>query len=1566
MSGLPRSPTDRNGGLEKLLFQLRQTQNVSPNEPESGVNSQKQALSRYFQTSQPQANSHVYHPSITSSPLPILPAVNEGPYQPSADPSPSGEAPLSAGGARPSTERSASTNLLDLLKFSQPAVVSQTNPSTTIKPSHNSQEQSQPSSSHNRQSDLLATLLNTSKENRPPPQSAQQPQPQFSSLNTETALGGTANAPSSDTKNYLLQLLSRPKPSQTNPIPSTETSKTYTPPSRSSSVEISDLTKTLEQAALEKDSSLENETQAALKSKHGIFTYVNPFEQLSASSPRNRTPKLSSFTQSSPMPASMPTSIQILKPPRHISESSELKRKVDDRTPASSPRPSKMKLDSTTQRSQPSSDERARTDPLLDSPPNQSMEKGKDKATVVEAIDAHENVDRQAEVQVRETESQEYIEQELRDMMNAKTEMEFKTTAQAAATTIKHVLDKDENKDVLRDTFPEQIANAVRELVDETAQGHIAGNWETVDTEDSETKDRPVHTVRVYNFPVKPWLSISIRKDASPERAELNNDQITPVTKLRKEFDQIDRNLATASQNFIVYGMKNGGIRVICQSSAMDMKIFTETHDRIFNISLSVSQNSVAETIIGTGVSGTVYWVSTQGMDRLRHEAVNPTEIAHFALPPIRGAGEDVSGGVLKTRARASSDHPEFFAVGRGKYIYVIWPSVIINQGYLKEGSTCTIDVEKYLSRRSLKVNTGKAGKDFVFSQDDTVIASLDKAGRVKFWDVRSLTGTGVDDESRLPTSLEHTQPKEINEPMMTLITTPVNEKSWPTSVMFVDKVRPYQKGGPLRYLIVGMKQNHSLQLWDIALGKPVSEIHLPHEKESDAVCSVSFHPPTGMIIIGHPTRNSIYLLHLSAPKNSLATPVMTQAEFIEKLASKDKALKELDSTAVLSGIREYSFDSQGALRSLSLMQHSFTSQPENPIVFELYAMYSKGLSCISFGQGDLGWDGDNKAIRSADAVKEGLITTEPIKSLPEVGSPIISSPARNVVLRATTKETASKEPGRKSTPLNGRADISRTPQSASSSRVEPKAETSLTPGYNGGTESSPEKPEKRRKKKSQAAMGRGNVESYPASVSATADIQPISNTPSPLLLMKGESVAQGHSNNTIVSSEISSLSGLSTRGNSYEFLDGLLKNMEGSVSAEMSRLLAHSLENLYKRLDKEKLVDVAVAEARQEAVLRLVSSTLTDNVEKSLAEIVNNKIEQSVLPAVSNVASNAVHNELGENLKTVLHSELRKVLESVLQTSLQGMLHNMIHSAIREMVRNSLPPLVAKSLAEIHSNILPTALPEAIAKVLRNHEVSQEIAKTMVGGVTKPIQGLVDTIKFRVEEQFNTVLQKDITPAFAGLAAKTVEKASMDVQRQAMETFSLFDHERRADNAKIDQLTKLVAGLTETVSTMAAAQQEFQGKILDIVHQGSQDQRSGRLSHSRPSEVDATSVASVQPLQAPGKTDEQLIIDSIMDGITTAMKGGNYSDAVMTWLQSGHEQEIFDAYFSKFDPSFVREVNPLILLSLCSLVSSHFDGNCLHERLSWLDTLLQAFYVSTNSLVSLVFGYGPCATNAS
>ena len=505
-----------------------------------------------------------------------------------------------------------------------------------------------------------------------------------------------------------------------------------------------------------------------------------------------------------------------------------------------------------------------------------------------------------------------------------------------------------------------------------------ADEWE--DAEESPASQYEPRRVPVYNFPIRPFVSITLQLPQQSE-VEIREDGVMEISRLKKEFDQLDRSLASATTKYIAYALvKNGGIRIIRQDDGTDRQVFKLTHDRVFNVTFCTtamsSPASDHQAVLGTGVSGAVYYamVSKDGNDLFEKNELDTESLAFPAWPPV---DDHTAGGALKTRAKRSSRHPEYFAIGRGKSIHLIWPANSMCARYGVTETDRQVDMEKLYADRNLQISTGKAGKDFAFSEDDTLIVSLDKTGRLRFWDIRELT-----DETNATSS--RVNPIKVDMPLLSLSTASPAEKSWPTSVLFVDKTRPYSKGGALRYVLVGLRQNHTLQLWDIALGKAVQELNFPHDNETDGVCSVNYHPGSGIIVVGHPTRNSLFFIHLSAPRYTLSSSV-TQAAYLERVAAKDPEVPKPDSTACMSGVREISFASKGQLRSVELLPihknpASQKKSDERTGLFELYAVHSKGVTCLTITKEDLGWDAGNKVVHGIDAAQEGFVDLKELK----------------------------------------------------------------------------------------------------------------------------------------------------------------------------------------------------------------------------------------------------------------------------------------------------------------------------------------------------------------------------------------------------------------------------------------------------------------------------------------------------------------------------------------------------------------------------------------------------------
>jgi len=1500
MSGY--TPGEGNKGLDSLLAQLRSTQASNP------VNLQSSASYGYSNPPPPPPPAGVFgqprqppyqQPSVSSS-IPTPVGFNTQPHHSSAIMSPveTPRIPAANGGAQNANRTS---SLLNLLKFQPAGGSPRTHPAPTGTPLPPSREPSMgygnadaighisPPQHGRGSSDLLASFMS--------PKPGQQGSPQLSANSAaHTGFNATATSPPVETQNYLLSLLNKPKPSPNEN--SASNSKVYTPPSMlGSQYDVGEITHALEDTSIDLNlvgSTLFEDTPGHLTSKHitpevpysklqGLFTYVNPFDQLAASSPRVRTPKDSSVG-----PPSGPT-IQILK---RQGDHEDQKRKIDERSSAPSPAHTKRKLQAPSQASSgpptPLADGRSKLEALIGIGATsketvaQAMSEVGDQANkeVQEAIaHAEENLETQlqdGDVSTGPQSNQGVIEKTLKDMLAAKTDEEFEESAQVAAQSIKMELEKEENIHAL-DAYPKGVAEAVKSIIDDTANGHLneaaqndaPDSWESADADEAISKEPEVKPVKVYNFPMRPFSSVTIKELKEP-RSIFREEIVNDIARLKKEFDQVDRVLVTASNNFIVYGMsKNGGIRVIRQDDGKDGRLFTETRDRIFTVVTCTSSADLKESILGTGISGTVYWalVKDGEGDHLDEDHRDHLEMHGFALTPIQSMDNESPGGVLKTRARKSSTHPDFFAVGRGKFIHIVWPTVVM-KSFLKNGKDRSVDTERYLAQHTLKVNTGKAGKDFGFSEDDTTIISLDKAGRVKFWDIRPLT---KNDGRGNP--LPHAGPIEIKDPIITLTTTAATEKSWPTSVLLVDKIRPYQRGGPLRYLIVGMKQNHSLQLWDLALGKPVQEIHLPHGKESDAVCSVLYHAQTGMIVVGHPTRNSIYFLHLSAPKYNLSKS-MTQADFMQGIVEKSDAIPVPDSTAVISGMREYSFENKGSLRSLDILQtpNSTTDNDDQPTVFELYAMHSKGVTYLAVKQSDLGWSRDNKVINGMAAEKEGVISMDTLKEIPITPTPEApesvpqtSLPTR-IASRNTPKEGNSKEGSKKS--HNTESAASATNFSKAESKAEKKDLSS-----NGATPSSGEKSGKGKRRKAAST-----TESPAPSATQNTLFKPVVLDPS-----SNARIPNASKSNISTIPEVSSVA-------SHSFNDTVLKDIEFRVAEEVKKVFDGSLDTFTQDIKSDRRVQTAVAEGHQEAMLRMVSATLADNIEVTLTRIVNASIQATVVPSISDITLKTVNTQLSDQLGPKLSANIANVLPKELQK----------------------------------------VLPDIIGRALQQPQLLKLMSES-----------LARTVAYNVEEHFATLMQNSVTPAFTALAVQTSQNVAADVQRQAAEQIGAIERQRQADSIKIDQLLQVVAGLTETISTMAAAQAEFQERTL----------RQFSRENTRPTQSsDSVALAPVKE-----KSEAQKQYEDQLAEVSSLMEQQNFDGATMAWLHSARAKDMFVDYFVQFRPDFLRNLNTIVLLSIGSIISEGIDDAHMMRRIDYLDVVLTVLIgqINDGSLVS-------------
>lgn len=1334
------------------------------------------------------------------------------------------------------------TSLLNLLRFNgagQARRVSQNALAPEDSPAHSRTVSA---------SDLVAGFMG----NRTPSHGA-------SSAAPVSAQPAPVPAPPENPQDLLLRLLNHPKPSQSDGRSSRASAAAFSPPVTSNKPEmvVDDLAQDFANAVLENavadpvgsasaspmrvfgsdGSGPSSRFQPEATSLPPKFTYVNPFDQLEAASPRTRTPN--------PAPSKAPApKIEILK---------------------------KQKLE-------PSSAAASASHHFAPSHPHE---------TVAEAVnDVGEQVGQQIEdaLAVAEGKPTIPITQDISDLA-AEDVAEIQELMIDIATEIKHDFEDPVISKEIGEAYPKPLAEALKEVATEVADGDIADDWETAEAEQSLAKGED-QTVIVYRFPMRAFASIAVN-EMPPRNLFFRPELFMDIARLKKDFDQIDRSLVSASKNFIVYALvKKGGFRIIRQENGHYRQVFENHQERIFNIALCTSgedsQQSL-ESILGIGVNGTVFWTS---LDPAREDQFGENlDSQGLMLPPSPSQDDNTSGGQLKTRAKPSSRHPEFFAVGRGKSIHIVFPKVAAEYARTKSRICHT---EKYLKERSLKILTGKAGKDFTFSEDDTIIVSLDKAGRMRFWDIRTLTDPELGDPRNSPRQVE------VSETLLEFHTTTPNAKSWPTSVFFFDKDKPYTKGIALRYVMVGMKQNHAFQLWDLGLNKAVQEIHLPHENESDAICSVSFHPRTGIMAVAHPTRNSIFFVHVSCPRYNL--PVLSQAAYISRLANKGERgqnpLPPVNATAIMTSITEYSFASKGQIRSLHMLNEpagpTDVDDPDNAALFELYVMYSKGVCVLRIRRSDLGWKKEGEPINPKEAEEEGVITItqlKPPQPVTDESSTAGDPPAPKSVSDRSVREIVKKE-------SSNASKLTMTPEAAmrasTLAKVESKQDAARAAIMNGVGE----KPEKKKKKRSADTASQVSASASasvapststrapPSSYAQAAQTAPPSKSPvSPEAsivppapkAIKGSDGEAPEWAKQFISKHFQQPAATSTSAPTTE-LD--VKKLREAVQAEITEGFARELDIMYKRFDEDKRIMNAANGAKQEAILRLVSSTLTENVEGVIRKMVDENMRNVLLPEVLAKTSSTLEQSISSNLKSALAPQLSK------------------------------------------------EIPDSVSRALKSPQIfqslSDQVAKKLTGTFEPMVVASVGSV---------------INPAISNLS-NVIEQQIGSQLRQA-------NAQRHEDAAKIAQLTDTVHTCLETIQTMVATQAELQSQIAKLQQVVSQPP------------AQAPPRASPQEVRSPVKQKSPEELET--EAITQLMADGKFEQGTMQWLQSSRTGELFDDIFVRCDPAYLSQVSPLLALSTGAVVSDALERN-LPQRLVWLDAVLRSVnpnvsFASTPSL---------------
>ncbi|KAI7247992.1 hypothetical protein KC335_g18612 [Hortaea werneckii] len=184
-------------------------------------------------------------------------------------------------------------------------------------------------------------------------------------------------------------------------------------------------------------------------------------------------------------------------------------------------------------------------------------------------------------------------------------------------------------------------------------------------------------------------------------------------------------------------------------------------------------------------------------------------------------------------------------------------------------------------------------------------------------------------------------------------------------------------------------------------------------------------------------------------------------------------------------------------------------------------------------------------------------------------------------------------------------------------------------------------------------------------------------------------------------------------------------------------------------------------------------------------------------------------------------------------------------------------------------------------------------------------------------------------------MATQATQKMVADLEARTTQRLREADVQRQQDSAKIEQLSGMVRSLTQTVQGMAESQKSFQEEMKKMQQGLAQEAPAPAAAGGR---ALAPAVDEMDPQKIAEEQEVSRITQMLMDG--------SYEEATINWLQSANQATLFDRLFVRVNPAYLRQVSPLVALSVSAAITASFQTN-VDARLEWLAEVLSQMNIS-------------------
>ncbi|KDQ60636.1 hypothetical protein JAAARDRAFT_31601 [Jaapia argillacea MUCL 33604] len=161
------------------------------------------------------------------------------------------------------------------------------------------------------------------------------------------------------------------------------------------------------------------------------------------------------------------------------------------------------------------------------------------------------------------------------------------------------------------------------------------------------------------------------------------------------------------------------------------------------------------------------------------------------------------------------------------------------------------------------------------------------------------------------------------------------------------------------------------------------------------------------------------------------------------------------------------------------------------------------------------------------------------------------------------------------------------------------------------------------------------------------------------------------------------------------------MKKMEDNLHTRIGRLIGKELDKQHQRLEEVRVNEQAADFARQEKLLKLISTELTKNTTRVVEMAVKNEVQNSVLPSLENITKNEVKSMVNgqiskavtDAVKQTLPTEIERILlrpdvSNHFARNFSATVTPLIERQVKETASKTLIPAYAQQTSTLHQEI--------------------------------------------------------------------------------------------------------------------------------------------------------------------------------------------------------------------------------------------------------------------------------------